>query len=126
MSSTYYALFHCLAREGADLIIGGRNSKRSEKAWLQVYRALDHGTVKRRYNNKNVMGRFPKEIDDFANAFVTMQEKRHAADYDPAASFAKSTVRADVLLARRAIASFKSAAEKDRRAFCVFVLLRER
>jgi hypothetical protein len=36
--------------------------------------------------------KFPKEIEDFANAFLAMQDKRHSADYDPHAKFTKSEV----------------------------------
>ncbi len=125
-SSAYYALFHCLARECANLLIGGGNAERSEAAWRQVYRALDHGPAKQRCKNTSVMRRFPREVEDFANAFVTMQEKRHRADYDPFSRFTKSEVSTDIALARLAIERFKSARAKDRRAFCAYVLLKER
>jgi hypothetical protein len=70
--------------------------------------------------------RFPQEIADFANTFVTLQEKRHEADYDPHATFARSSVQSDIALAEQAIDRFRSAAASDRRAFCAYVLLRRR
>jgi uncharacterized protein (UPF0332 family) len=57
-SSAYYALFHCLARECADLLIGGNNAKRSDEAWRQVYRALEHGIAKDRCKNKAAIKKF--------------------------------------------------------------------
>ena len=39
----------------------------------------------------------------FANAFVTMQEKRHAADYDPNAYSRKSEVAIDIEMVERVI-----------------------
>ena len=73
-----------------------------------------------------MMRRFPKPIADFANLFVTMQIKRHTADYDPFANIAKSIVMNDIWLVSQAIEDFAGAATKDRRAFCVHVLLKER
>ena len=73
-----------------------------------------------------MLQKFPKEIEDFANAFVTMQAKRHEADYDPFASFEKSSVEADIVMVELAVVRFKSAKTKDRRAFCVYALLKKR
>lgn len=126
ISACYYALFHCLARECANLLIGGDGADRSDEAWLQVYRSLEHGPAKDRCNNKKMIGRFPKEIQDFANSFVTMQKKRHAADYDPSTRFVKSEVAADIVVVEEAVGKFKTASIKERRAFCAYVLLRLR
>ena len=48
ISTAYYALFHTLAGNCANLLVGGRASTRTRQAWRQLYRALDHGQVKRR------------------------------------------------------------------------------
>ena len=103
VSSCYYALFHCLARECADLLIGGGGSARSEEAWTQVYRSLEHNPAKERCKDKEMIKKFPSEIEDFANTFVTMQTKRHNADYNPSASFVKSVVKSDIILVEQAI-----------------------
>jgi hypothetical protein len=108
------------------LVIGGSGSVRSEEAWRQVYRSLEHGHAKTRCKDSKMMANFPKEIQDFANAFVTMQTKRHEADYDPFAKFAKSSVEADIRLVEQAIGDFKSADIKNRRAFCIHVLFKNR
>ena len=123
-STAYYALFHCLAKEGADLLIGGTGSTRSKPAWAQTYRALEHGYAKSQCNDKNTSS-FPKAIEDYANAFVTLQGKRHSADYNPLQRFSKSVVVADINLAETAIHAFKSAKTSDRRAFCAWVLFRQ-
>jgi uncharacterized protein (UPF0332 family) len=125
-STAYYALFHCLAQCCADLLIGTAGATRSMEAWQQVYRPLDHGYTKGQCKNKNVMQRFPAGIQDFANCFLALQEKRHSADYDPLAKFAKSTVEADIDQAEQAIKSFSAVPAADRRAFCAYVLLRDR
>ena len=125
-SGAYYALFHCLARECADLLIGGNSAERSKEAWRQVYRALEHVPCKERCKKKAMIKLFPKGVEDFANAFITLQDKRHLADYDPFAIFVKSSVHADIELAQQAIAGFQAESTKDRRAFCAYVLFKRR
>ncbi len=72
------------------------------------------------------MAKFPKAIEDFANAFVVMQAKRHAADYDPGVRLSKSEVAADIAAAREAIIRFLAEPIKDRRAFAAHVLFKRR
>lgn len=126
MSTAYYALFHCLAGCCADTLIGGATADRSKPAWRQVYRALDHGLVKHNCRANEALKDFPKDIEDFANAFVTLQSRRHGADYDPQQVFTKSEVRQDIADAADVIERFYAAPIKDRRAFAAFVLFKRR
>ena len=41
ISTAYYAVFHVLAKQCADAFAGS-GPGRSDKAWNQVYRALEH------------------------------------------------------------------------------------
>lgn len=107
-------------------MIGGNGSSRSDGAWRQVYRALEHGNAKSRCNNSGMIKKFPKQIEDFANLFVQMQVKRHSADYDPFEIFVKSVVENDIDQVEQAIKDFNLAPKSDRLAFCAYVLLRER
>ena len=125
-STAYYAMFHCLAACCADTIVGGSGSDRSEPAWRQTYRAPEHGTVRQRCGRSSIVSRFPNEIQDFAEKFVEMQEKRHRADYDPEANFSKLIVKRDIEVVTRRIEMFNQAPLKDRRAFAVYVLLNVR
>jgi len=70
--------------------------------------------------------RFPKEIEDFAGTFANLQVKRHAADYDPKASFFKSSVLQDIADAEAVMAKFVGARLADRRAFAAYVLFERR
>ncbi|MGH7069379.1 MAG: hypothetical protein ACREFO_05130 [Acetobacteraceae bacterium] len=115
-----------MARECANLLIGGTGPDRSLEAWRQVYRSLEHGSAKDRCRDSNMIRKFPKGIEDFANTFVTMQAKRHDADYAPYVKFDKSSVASDIVLVEQAINDFKSSKTKDRRAFCAYVLLKKR
>jgi hypothetical protein len=89
-----------------------------------VYRALDHGMAKNACQNGKI-SEFPNEIQDFADRFVTMQTKRHKADYDPEQRFYKSEVLIDIDMAEIAIRQFRKAVPKDKRAFAAFVLLKQ-
>jgi hypothetical protein len=126
VSTAYYALYHALARCCADRLVGGDNSNRSEAAWLQVYRSLDHRQVKQACEKTAMMTKFPKGIQDFADKFVQMQEKRHTADYDPSARVLRSDVNNDIGIVEATIAGFESVAQKDKTAFAAYVLFKRR
>ncbi|QJP15589.1 hypothetical protein G3545_19145 [Starkeya sp. ORNL1] len=126
MSSVYYALFHTLACSCADLLIGGAGAGKSLEAWRQVYRSLDHGFAKSACKNTAKMRLFPQDIQEFAIRFVTMQEKRHLADYHPNEKQFKTDVLLEIGQARSAIKAYANTDKKDRRAFCAYVLLKDR
>lgn len=126
ISTTYYAMFHTLARCCADLLIGGPGSNRSMEAWAQVYRAVDHNFAKGACGNNQIMQHFPRPIQDFANMFVQMQIKRHDADYNPGYRAYKSSVLLDVFIVEAIITGFNHAPLKDRRAFAAHALLKHR
>ncbi len=119
-------MFHHLTNECANLLIGTSKALRSDEAWHQVYRARDHTYTRGQCKNKSVLAKFPKGIEDFANLFVNMQTKRHKADYDPTVSFSKSGVINDLGLVEQAIEDFSAEPVADRRAFCAFILFKER
>jgi hypothetical protein len=67
------------------------------------------------------MRRFPSDIQDFANMFVQMQEKRHRADYDPTGFYYKSSVQTDIEAARGAIDAFVKCDKRHQKAFAIYV-----
>jgi len=125
-SSAYYALFHSLALECANLLIGGTAAVRNDPAWRQVYRSLEHGLAQHKCRAAVAAKRFPPSIIQFAVVFTKLQEKRHSADYDPFYRATKSEVRVDIESCRAAMAHLSSAPTQDRRAFCAYVLLKDR
>jgi hypothetical protein len=109
------------------LLIGGPGATKSKSAWDQTYRALDHGALKNLVTKKrNILRRFPAEVQEFADAFVALQSKRHAADYSPNEKFLKSSVVTDIEYAEYVIQKMESVPKKDKRAFAALVLLRLR
>ena len=119
--SAYYALFHMLSRQCADLFAGRDSDDRSDPAWLQAYRSLNHGTVRSRCSNSKYINKFPPEVRRYAGTFLQLQEARHSADYDPSVEFEHEAVRAAIEDAASAMIAFETVSEKDRRAFAVYV-----
>ena len=72
------------------------------------------------------MRRFPQDLQDFGNVFVTAQIKRHRADYDPAYRVTRSEVKADIATAEDALKKLKAADLKDRRALAAWVIFSNR
>lgn len=124
VSTAYYALFHTLAKECADRLIGSHSLQRGA-AWRQVYRALEHGFAKNACCQVTSLG-FPPGVVYFADTFARLQDQRHQADYDPQVRY----IRADVLImiteVEQAISALKGASVRDRTAFAALVLLKNR
>ena len=75
VSSTYYALFHCLAATGAETLVGRAGAAPAKR---QTYRALQHGTAKQRCRKTAVMNQVPPEIQAFA-VYVLLHDRRVGA-----------------------------------------------
>ena len=126
MSTAYYAMFHALCRNCADSFIGKTSALKSQPAWRQAYRAMNHTYAKEQCKNQQVMQRFPDEIRDFAIQFVDLQEKRHEADYDPFKRFTRSDVRTAIEAADVAIRRLQASNIKDKRAFAAWTVMKKR
>jgi hypothetical protein len=125
VSTAYYALFHAMAKNVANSMAGAVKGNRSEQAWAQAYRGLQHGDARaacEAIRNQNVS----QAIKDCADAFVILQSARHAADYDPLHRPTRAEAVLAVQSAKDAISKLRSATTKDRRAFAVLVLIRKR
>ena len=125
-SSLYYALFHTMCQSNADTLAGDDPQQRDQLAWRQAYRALEHGYAKQRCQRASGNGRFSPSIQRLAGSFVDMQTLRHRADYDPNTNFAQQEVLAAINEAADHISGFLDAPDRERRAFAVYVLMRER
>lgn len=123
-SAAYYAMFHCIAESCANTLAGATRASRSQQAWRQTYRALNHSYIRRRLSRKEI-SLFPNEIREFAILFISMQAKRHKADYDPDPDiqFTKSGALNDIRKAEEVIIQFGRTERNDRRAFAIYLLL---
>ena len=130
VSAAYYAMFHALARCCADTLVGATRPRRSQQAWRQAYRSLEHGHARNQCANQSMLRRFPPRIRRFGEQFVDMQRLRHIADYDPdpepEIDFDRVHISHLIAESARTITAFQSADVIDRRAFAAFVLFRLR
>ena len=126
VSCAYYAMFHSLAGCCADMLVGATRARRNQEAWRRTYRALEHGHAKNQCSNARMLNGFPPEIQDFGELFIYMQRERHTADYDPDANYSRSDVIQFIDDTEGVVARFENVDARDRRAFAVFVLLRNR
>lgn len=122
VSSSYYAVFHALARMTADCLVGAKPAKRSNKAWTEVYRGLQHGRCKEACKEAERVD-FPPGLKKFSRALIQLQDARERADYDPYTRFAKDDARSLLETARIAVAGLKAVPMLDRRAFAAWVLI---
>jgi hypothetical protein len=125
VSTAYYALFHAIAKNAADCLVGVERAHRPDRAWLQAYRALDHGSAKTACEAARNMP-FPPNIKSCADAFVELKQARESADYDPRHRLTRAETLEAVEKAREAISALRQSAVIDRRAFAVHVLMRKR
>lgn len=128
VSTIYYAAFTCLANVCADNVVGRYRSldDSGKRAWVQVYRAVDHAKAKNRCKNSQFIGQFPPAIHDFAAMFVDLQYDRTIADYVPYENFFKSEVEILADTAEEMIHRITGLPSGVLRAFAVYVLFDSR
>ena len=125
VSSAYYALFHLLSQYCADMLVGATKAPRSQAAWLQAYRSLDHSYVKNQCSKLSRLS-FPPQIRRFGELFVEMQKERERADYDPETVFNRNEVLQRIKEVEKVIEKSGTTDNKDLRAFAVLVALKRR
>lgn len=125
LSTIYYAMFHALCQNCADSLVGKTGANRSQRAWQQAYRSINHGYAKKQCR-RNELSLFPVGIRNFATKFVILQDKRHQADYDPFFRLTRNNVRIDIETAEVAILQLQESNPKDITAFSVWVAMQNR
>lgn len=123
VSTAYYALFHAMAKDASDKLVGTLGAERSDSAWTHVYRSLRHKDAKDACKKARSLG-FPSGIIACADAFVSLQGERHKADYDPNYNLRRVDVLASIEAAEEAINRLLAESSKDRTAFAVQLLLK--
>ena len=136
ISSAYYGVFHATLTAAADEFVGKAN--RSDRRYALIYRSVDHRTLKQLCTevNKQQPSRpfvpyFPKsgfgpDIQNFAAAAISLQEKRNSADYDPLIRVTSADAKLVIEKARTALERFDKADQTLRRVFLTLLLVRPR
>jgi hypothetical protein len=132
ISAAYYGIFHATIAAAADQFIGV--TKRSMSQYGLVYRSIDHGVLRTlceevkkpilpaKYAPYAPKGGFGANIGAFAVAVLELQQKRHAADYDPAIRVRTSDASLAIRTATAALARFNGAEVAEREAFLTLLV----
>jgi hypothetical protein len=132
ISAAYYGLFHAMLIASADQFVGV--TKRSTNQYALVYRSIDHGSLRKlcetakaqslppKYARNTPAGGLGRNISAFAAAFLELQEKRHAADYDPIVRVKTSDAKLAISSARAALVRFQQSDDEERKAFLSLLL----
>jgi len=122
ISSAYYGLFHALAALCADELVG------YSKPWdvyAPIYRTLDHGRAKDAL--KRLLANSGGDIAFIGQTFILLQERRHAADYDPSPLATGRRETLDLVdLAKRATVRLNALGKNDRLFLAVQLIARTR
>ena len=124
ISTAYYAMFHALAANNADCIIGPPHNLITEHAWRRVYRGLEHRAAKTLLRSDQHL--FSAQTRQFTNVFGQLQDVRHIADYDPGQLFTWAQADAWISRAEAAITDFMRIGIEERTAVAVQSLIRHR
>lgn len=142
VSTAYYAVFHMLTEEAVISLVGNASTPDARGLRASMVRWYAHGRMKavanwfRRHGTvpRDIMpvlgytpttptGIVPPELARVAGAFAELQEERHRADYDVAATFTRSDARNAVARARRAFAEWDAISSTPAgRLFAVLML----
>lgn len=126
LSTTYYAAFHFVLAQCADLLTCDPGGQVLSRAWRQVYRSIKHVDVRNACNAAaDATYGFPAEIQGFAVLYPNMRKIREEADYDPINRvFNSQHVMAKISDVDFAILQFGNATEAHRRAFAILVAVK--
>jgi hypothetical protein len=136
VSTAYYALFHTIVRAAADAFVGAGH--RSAPRYETLYRAFEHSRMKESCASvarptlgaraRKALGAATasQEIRNVAIAFVTLQERRHWADYSAIGRITRGEARDLVDLAAFAADQLAAAGVEQRRDFLAFMMLSAR
>ena len=136
ISSAYYGIFHAVLTEAADAFVG--RTQRHTPRYALVYRSIDHRslrgvcedvvkpTIPAKYLKYVPRGGFGRDLIILATAVTELQEKRHAADYDPLFRVRMSDAVLAVATARTALSRFRNAKPTPRKAFVSLVVFSPR
>jgi hypothetical protein len=123
LSTTYYAGFHFIVSQCADLLSNDPAGADLARAWLQVYRAIQHAHIRTACDRAAIEAHgFPAGIKAFAAHFPTLKRVREDADYNPRhPPINENYVLAKIGETEEAINQFMSVDRKHRQAFAVMV-----
>ena len=91
VSTAYYAVFHALARNNADNIIGAPTNPSMALDWIHAYRRMRHGYAVAQLRQH--MFTLDSNGHDLSDHFINLKAARETADYNPDAVFNLASAR---------------------------------
>ena len=85
VSTAYYALFHALARNNADNVIGAPTNPAMALDWIGAYRRMRHGYAAAQLQQHILT--LDRKGREFSEDFINLKFAREMADYNPSAIF---------------------------------------
>lgn len=125
VSTAYYAMFHALLQNNADMLYGSETTQPKSPGWTAIYRSLTHTRARSKMAPGN-MSDFPDAITDFAATFLDLQQQREDADYNPNAIFTYSGTVNAINRADNDISNFFDTSYEALRAFAAHLLFDRR
>lgn len=123
ISTAYYALFHALSKMCADELVGVTWPDR--KLWARAYRSLDHVETKKAFLKPEIR-QLGTSVEEIGGAFISLQEERHAADYDPGFLPGRKSTLDLIAQARRTVDLVRALSTEHKRTLAVVLLLKIR
>ena len=124
ISTAYYAVFHALAANNADVLIGPAHNQLTADAWIRIYRGLNHNHARSQLQQNRT--NLSAGVRTFADLFRDLQIERHNADYNPQATFTARTATTWLNEAESAINDFLQTSRTERAAIAILTLVRSR
>lgn len=127
ISTAYYAVFHAVAHECVGQLVGwGSRSANYWKIVTPVYRSFDHATAKRIFLQVSNDRSRSAELRQLGVTFVSLQDDRRTADYDPQPRFSRRYATERVKQAAAAIEALRGLSSDERRLLAVQLVTKQR
>ena len=120
VSTAYYAVFHALARNNADNIIGDPTNPAMASDWIDAYRRMRHGYAAAQLQQH--MFTLDRSGREFSEDFINLKAARETADYNPSAVFNLALARHWLNRAIAALNNLDAMSPTDKRRITNIVL----
>ena len=124
ISTGYYAAFHALTASNADVRASTGTGRLPTKAWMRVYRGLNHGYARAQLLQNRSFFSTNGRIS--AHIFRQLQDERLQADYNPGVSFTPESARIWLDKVAAAASDLLQTTQEERAAMAVLTLVRPR
>ena len=124
ISTAYYATFHALSANNAEVLVGAASDRLTADAWIQIYRGLNHNQA--RVQLQQNRARLSVDAQVFAKLFADLQDERHSADYNPVATFTAEAATNWLDKTEASITNFLQTSRSERAAIAALTLIRTR